>query len=193
LIDVRQPSGWAILRERLMEDQANSVQRLVLSVLNLDIAGAPLDCWQFFELLFAHRPHVASIRQIGRYMNVLPTTLVSRFYRAKLPSPKRYIDLGRLIRAARLLENTGLSVTTVARQLDYSSPQAFSRHVRCVCGVSPVKFRQLFDGEAMLQHFRKELILPYVGILRTFRPVTANPSWIPKTGVMPSETLSLSL
>jgi len=178
LIDVRQPSGWTTLRQRLMEEQANDVQRLVLGALNLDLAGVQSDCWRFFELLFTHRPHIVSIRQIGRHMNVLPTTLVSRFYRACLPSPKRYIDLGRLIRAARLLENVGLSVTSVARQLDYSSPQAFSRHVRCVCGMSPVRFRQMFDGESMLKRFRTELILPYVGVLRNFQPVNVQPSWI---------------
>ena len=186
LIDVRQPSGWNMLRQRLMEEHSNDVQRLALGTLNLDLASVPSDCWHFFEVLFTHRPHIANIRQIGRCMNVLPTTLVSRFYRANLPSPKRYIDLGRLIRAARLLENVGLSVTAVARQLDYSSPQAFSRHVRCVCGMSPVKFRQVFNGEAMLERFRAELILPYLGVLRTFRPVTADPGWMPKVNLASS-------
>ncbi|HXC26208.1 MAG TPA: AraC family transcriptional regulator [Gemmatimonadaceae bacterium] len=183
LIDVRQPSGWIALRHRLMEEQANDVQRLALGALNLDLVGSPADCWQFFELLFTHRPHIATVRQMGRYMNILPTTLMSRFYRAQLPSPKRYIDIGRLIRAARLLENTGLSVTTVAGQLDYSSPQAFSRHVRCLCGMSPVKFRQKFTGELLLQQFREELVLPYLDILRVFHPVEANPGWIPKTAI----------
>jgi len=191
LIDVRQPSGWIALRHRLMEEQANDVQRLALGVLNLDLVGAPADCWQFFELLFTHRPHIASVRQMGRGMNILPTTLMSRFYRAQLPSPKRYIDIGRLIRAARLLENTGLSVTTVAGQLDYSSPQAFSRHVRCLYGISPVKFRQQFTGESMLQRFREELILPYADILRVFHPVEANPGWIPKL-MVPSFTPKLA-
>lgn len=107
---------------------------------------------------------------------------MSRFYRANLPSPKRYIDLGRLVRAARLLENNGLSVTNVARQLDYSSPQAFSRHVRCVLGLSPVQLRQQYDGESMLQRFREELILPYLPTLRCFRPATAAPGWMGTAG-----------
>jgi AraC-like DNA-binding protein len=117
---------------------------------------------------------------MGRHLNVIPGTLMSRFYRANLPSPKRYIDVGRLVRAARLLENAGLSVTSVARKLDYSSPQAFSRHVRCVLGMSPVRFREAYDGEKMLRKFREELILPHVATLRSFRPVSAQPGWISK-------------
>ncbi|HEV2643017.1 MAG TPA: helix-turn-helix domain-containing protein, partial [Candidatus Elarobacter sp.] len=136
--------------------------------------------WKFFELLFTHRPHIASVRQMGRHLNVVPGTLMSRFYRAKLPSPKRYIDIGRLVRAARLLENPGLSVTMVSRRLDYSSPQAFSRHVRCVLGMSPVKFRERYDGERMLRQFREELVTPHLSTLRSFRPAAAEPGWMPK-------------
>lgn len=184
LIDVRHPSGWTALRTRLMQEQANDIQRMTLASLNMDLAGAPADCWRFFELLFTHRPNIVSVRQLGNLMHILATTLMSRFYRAQLPSPKRYIDIGRLIRAARLLENVGLSISTVSDQLDYSSPQAFSRHVRAMCGISPVQFRQQQTGESMLQRFREELILPYVEILRNFHPVTADPGWIPKGDVV---------
>jgi AraC-like DNA-binding protein len=180
LIDARSPAGWSALRELLTHERSTDVQRQVLGALNLDLAGVAPDCWKFFELLFTHKPYVANVRQMGRYLNVIPGTLMSRFYRADLPSPKRYIDVGRLVRAARLLENAGLSVTSVARKLDYSSPQAFSRHVRCVLGMSPVRFREAYDGEKMLQRFREELILPHLTTLRTFRPATAQPGWIPK-------------
>lgn len=180
LIDARSPAGWTTLRDLLARERATDVQSQTLGALDADLAGAPPDCWRFFELLFTHRPYVSSVRQMGRHMNVVPGTLMSRFYRAKLPSPKRYIDVGRLVRAARLLENPGLSITTVSRQLDYSSPQAFSRHVRCVLGVSPVTFRSSYTGEAMLEHFRAELIEPHVQTLRQFRPATAPPGWYPR-------------
>lgn len=182
LIDARSDSGWTALRELLLHERATDVQRQMLGALSLDLAGAAPDCWKFFELLFTHRPHIASVRQMGRHLNVVPGTLMSRFYRAKLPSPKRYIDIGRLVRAARLLENPGLSVTTVSRKLDYSSPQAFSRHVRCVLGMSPVKFRERYDGARMLRQFREELVVPHVATLRSFRPAAAEPGWMPKGG-----------
>lgn len=180
LIDARSPSGWNALRDLLLHERATDVQRQMLGALDLDLAGAAPDCWKFFELLFTYKPHIASVRQMSRHMNVIPGTLMSRFYRADLPSPKRYIDVGRLVRAARLLENSGLSVTSVARKLDYSSPQAFSRHVRCVLGMSPVQFRREYDGSRMLGRFREDLVLPHLNALRTFRPADANPGWISK-------------
>ena len=180
LIDVTSPTGWSTLRDLLRHERSGDVQRQMLGALNLDLAGAPQDCWRFFELLFTHKPHIVNVRQMGRHLNVVPGTLMSRFYRANLPSPKRYIDVGRLVRAARMLENAGLSVTSVARKLDYSSPQAFSRHVRCVLGMSPVQFRDSCDGDRMMLRFRNELIIPYVETLRSFRPATAQPGWIAK-------------
>lgn len=180
LIDACSPAGWTALRNLLMHERPGDVQYQILGALNLDLIGAAPDCWKFFELLFTQKPYIVNVRQMGRYLNVIPGTLMSRFYRAKLPSPKRYIDVGRLVRAARLLENAGLSVTSVARKLDYSSPQAFSRHVRCVLGMSPVRFREVYDGEKMLCRFREELILPHATTLRSFQPVTAQPGWIPK-------------
>jgi AraC-like DNA-binding protein len=180
LIDARSPAGWSALRDLLSHERSSDVQRQMLGALHLDLEGASSDCWKFFELLFTHKPYIANVRQMGRYLNVIPGTLMSRFYRANLPSPKRYIDVGRLVRAARLLENAGLSVTSVARKLDYSSPQAFSRHVRCVLGMSPVRFREVYDGDRMLQRFREELILPHAATLRLFRPATAQPGWISK-------------
>ena len=180
LIDARSPAGWSALRDLLSHERSSDVQRQMLGALHLDLTGASSDCWKFFELLFTHKPYIANVRQMGRYLNVIPGTLMSRFYRANLPSPKRYIDVGRLVRAARLLENAGLSVTSVARKLDYSSPQAFSRHVRCVLGMSPVRFREAYDGDSMLQRFREELILPHAATLRLFRPATAQPGWISK-------------
>ena len=180
LIDARSPAGWCALRDLLVHERPADVQRQMLGALNLDLAGAAPDCWKFFELLFTHKPYIANVRQMGRHLNVVPGTLMSRFYRANLPSPKRYIDVGRLVRAARLLENGGLSVTSVATKLDYSSPQAFSRHVRCVLGMSPVEFREAYNGEQMLRKFREELILPHATTLRAFRPATAQPGWISK-------------
>lgn len=180
LIDARTPTGWSTLRDLLQHERSGDVQRISLATLADDLSGAPRDCWRFIELLFVHRPRIATVRQLARQLSVVPGTLMSRFYRAGLPSPKRYIDLARLVRAARLLENSGLSVTVVSQQLDYSSPQAFSRHVRGVMRVSPVQFRQAFDGARMLQHFRGELVLPYVATLRQFRPSSAAPGWMPR-------------
>ena len=167
-----------MLREILAAERSNDLQRTALGQLSSDLAGASADCWHFFELLFSNAPQIHNVRQIARQLNVLPSTLMSRFFRAELPPPKRYLSLARLIRAAKLFENPGLSVATVANYLDYSSPQSFGRHVRTVMNMSPVVFRETYDGAGMLQHFRGELVLPYVNTLRSFKPAMTSPSWI---------------
>jgi AraC-like DNA-binding protein len=180
LVDARMPTGWQTLRNLLASQGSNDLQRSALTQISLDLPGVTNDCWRFFELLFDPSPRISTVRQMARQLNILPSTLMSRFFRAKLPAPKRYLSLSRLIRAARLFENPGLSVARVANHLDYSSPQSFGRHVRTMMKMSPVRFRSTYDGQGMLQYFRSELILPYVKTLRSFRPSAAYPGWIPK-------------
>jgi AraC-like DNA-binding protein len=178
LIDARQPSGWQALRDILAAERSNDLQRTALGQLSADLSGAPADCWRFFELLFSNTPQVHTVRQLARQMNILPSTLMSRFFRAHLPPPKKYLSTARLIRAAKLFENPGLSIASVANYLDYSSPQSFGRHVRTVMKMSPVTFRETYDGVGMLQFFRNELVLPHVDILRAFKPAVTSPGWI---------------
>jgi AraC-like DNA-binding protein len=181
LVDARMPAGWQTLRNILVSQGSSDLQRSALAQISLDLPGISKDCWRFIELLFESSPKISTVRQLARHLNILPSTLMSRFFRAKLPAPKRYLSLARLIRAARLFENPGLSVARVANHLDYSSPQSFGRHVRTIMRMSPVKFRSAYDGQGMLQLFRTELILPYVDVLCAFRPSAAYPGWMPKT------------
>jgi AraC-like DNA-binding protein len=179
LVDVRHPAGWRELRDLLVADQADEIQRLALGQLAIDLTGAPPDCWRFFEGIFQVSSRTSTIRSLAQCLGVLPSTLMSRFFRAKLPPPKRYLAMARLTRAARLFENSGLSVANVANHLDYSSPQSFGRHVRTVMRLTAVQFRERYDGEGMLQRFREELILPHLATLRSFTPLTAPPGWVP--------------
>lgn len=174
IVDVRQPTGWRELRTVLVEGRSDDIQRLALARIASDLPGAPPDCQQFFELLFRPRT-TATIRSLAKALGILPSTLMSRFFRAHLPAPKRYLAMARLVRAARLLENPGLSVASVSNHLDYSSPQSFGRHIRTMIGLTAVEFRERYDGEGMLQRFRAELVLPHVAVLRRFSPLTAPP------------------
>ncbi len=186
LVDARTPGGWQSLRTLLAADASHDLQRSALAQINLDLPGVTPDCWRFFELLFDPSPKIATVRQLARHLEVLPSTLMSRFFRAQLPAPKKYLALSRLIRAARLFENPGLSIASVANHLDYSSPQSFGRHVRTIMKMSPVSFRNRYDGQGMLQYFRTQLILPYAETLRVFRPVEACPGWIGERGAQPT-------
>ena len=181
LVDVRQPLGWRDLRNALAE-QTQDIGRLALDRLAHDLTGAPEDCWRFFEALFSCPTRVTTVRALARRLEVVPSTLMSRFFRAHLPPPKRYLALARLVRAAQLFENPGLSVASVANYLDYSSPQSFGRHVRGMLQMTGVEFRQRYDGDGMLQRFRDEVVLPYLAILRAFTPLSAPPAWSPLRG-----------
>ena len=82
-----------------------------------------------FEALFLAPPKLSTVRQLSVQLGVLPSTLMSRFFRSGLPAPKRYLAEARLVRAARLFENPGFSIANVANHLDYSSPQ----RPKCPC------------------------------------------------------------
>jgi AraC-like DNA-binding protein len=175
IVDVREADGWRTLRGFLLTARGEDFQRQALGQLATDLSGVQQDCWRFFEALFVSPLNVSTIRLFARRLGVLPSTLTSRFFRAGLPTPKRYLNGTRLIRAARLFENPGFSVANVANHLDYSSPQSFGRHIQTIMRISAMEFRERYDGEAMVQHFRQTLILPYIAPLRRLQPLT--PSW----------------
>lgn len=178
LIDVRTARGWRELREALVADRGSSVERLALGQLALDLVDVPADCWRFFEALFGSSARITTVRTLAGHLQVLPSTLMSRFFRARLPAPKRYLAMARLVRAAHLFENPGLSVASVANVLDYSSPQSFGRHVRTMLGLTAVDFRRRYAGSQMLDRFREELVIPHLGTLRSFAPLTPAPGWL---------------
>ncbi|MGQ0712614.1 MAG: helix-turn-helix domain-containing protein [Gemmatimonadaceae bacterium] len=151
---------------------------MALGQLALDLVGVPPDCWHFFEALFGGGPRITTVRTLAGHLNVLPSTLMSRFFRARLPAPKRYLATARLVRAAHLFENPGLSVASVANALDYSSPQSFGRHVRTMLRITAVEFRKRYTGQRMLDHFREQLVIPYLATLRLFTPLTPPPGWL---------------
>ena len=177
LVDVRDAKGWRDLRHLVTSERGDSIERTAMARINADLDDAPPDCRRFFEALFLASPLVCTVRQLARGLGVVPSTFMSRFFRAGLPAPKRYLATVRLVRAARLFENPGLSITHVANHLEYSSPQSFSRHVHTTLGCSAVEFRRRYDGEGMLEEMRRTLIIPYLETLRRFEPFMTVPQW----------------
>jgi transcriptional regulator GlxA family with amidase domain len=104
---------------------------------------------------------------------VRPSTLMSRFARASLPSPKNYLAAIRLLHAAYLFETAGLSVADVSYRLEYSSPQSFGRHLRAMLGVTALEFRRRFPFPIALSRFVELMLIPYLPIWRTFHPIAA--------------------
>jgi AraC-like DNA-binding protein len=175
LVDVRQPAGWHRLRDLLGVTGTRHRDHPIIPLLRDDLQGVPEDCWRFFEALFSPDYRVSTVRQLARRLNVLPSTLMSRFFRARLPAPKRYLAFARLIRAARMFENPGFSIADVANHLDYSSPQSFGRHVRTLLHMTAGDFRRNYDAERMIERFRAELVLPHAERLHALRPLAVRP------------------
>lgn len=178
VIDVRSATGWSALRSAFDGGRLADpfVQRAVRELTgNASEAGEGWCTagWSRF-LAAAFSPRVATAKQVAALLGVFSSTLTSRFYRSGLPSPKCYVAHARLVWAARLGETPGLSISAIAHRLDASSPQSFGRTVRTMLGVTAAEFRRRYDGAAMLQRFRAELVEPYRETLRTFDPLTVS-------------------
>ncbi len=174
IIDVQQPAGWTALRTTLAATARPTVARLAAQTLAPLLTNTSADVQRFVGTLFAAPPRVMTVRDLARGFGVLPTTLMSRFFRAALPTPRRYLAYARLTRAAHLLGNGAWSVAAVADHLEYSSAQGFSRHLHQLLGVRPAEFRRRYDAGAMLTLFGSELLAPYQDVLRTFHPLRAD-------------------
>lgn len=178
LVDARDPAGWRDLRQFVHREVTMTIESVAIRRIRADLAGANTDCLRFFDELFLAPRSLTTVRQLARRLGVVPTTFMSRFFRAGIPAPKKYLATARLVRAARLLENPGYSLTQVAFLLEYSSPQSFSRHVMHSLQCGAAEFRKSYSGEAMLDHMRQRLILPYQQQLIGFVPVEVTPQWI---------------
>jgi AraC-like DNA-binding protein len=175
LVDVRVPAGWSQLRRILSAEAMRATDRLALAKLRETLAPISDETWQFFEALFAASARNDTVQALALRMQVLPSTLMSRFFRAKLPAPKRYLAYARLVRAARLFEDHGHSIADVANALEFSSPQSFGRHVQTFLGVAAGEFRRTYTAERMLERFLDELVRPHAAALRALRPLTLRP------------------
>src|SRR5262249_23735218 len=156
------------LRLALAEGSPAEVRRLALDRLAVDLDGAPAACWGFFDTLFSASGTVTTVQALAARLRLSPTQLASRLYRLSLPTAVRSVDGARLVRAARLLENPGLSIANVSNRLEYSSPQAFGRHLGVMMRITASTFRREYTGERMLEMFRAELVVPFVDALRQF-------------------------
>lgn len=179
LVDVRIPAGWSQLRRIMASEAARTADRNALSCIRDELAPISEDTWVFFEALFAASEHNGTVQALSLRLQLLPSTLMSRFFRAKLPAPKRYLAYARLLRAARLFEDAGHSVSDVANALEFSSPQSFSRHVHCLLGISATEFRRTYSEKRMLEQMLSELVRPHRHALRGLRALVIHPGMRP--------------
>jgi AraC-like DNA-binding protein len=175
VIDVTSPTGWSRLRQVVGQPATRAVARIQGPILDA-LSDAPADARLFVEALIRLAPDTPTVSTLAQRLYVRPSTLMSRFARAGLPSPKNYLAAIRLLHAAYLFEAAGLSVADVSYRLEYSSPQSFGRHLRAMLGLTALEYRRRFPFPAALARFVEVMVRPYVQIWRTFHPVAAG-SW----------------
>jgi AraC-like DNA-binding protein len=171
LIDARSPGGWRRLRDALAPNRHSDFARYALGRLVADVPDASPGWVAFLELLFAGPTTLTSVNALARALDTQPNAFATRFYRARLPSPRLYLTNARLTRAAHLLESPGLTLTTVAHSLDFSSPQSLGRSIQTTLTMTPTTFRHTFDGPRMLDRFRHDLVHPFRHTIPRFEPL----------------------
>jgi AraC-like DNA-binding protein len=175
VVDVTSPTGWSRLRQVVGQPATRAVARIQGPILDA-LAEAPADARLFVEALIRLAPDTPTVTTLAQRLYVRPSTLMSRFARAGLPSPKNYLAAIRLLHASYLFETAGLSVADVSYRLEYSSPQSFGRHLRAMLGVTALEFRHRFPFAVALRRFIELMVIPYQTIWTRFHPVAAG-SW----------------
>lgn len=170
VVDVTTPSGWKHLRQIVGVPATRAVAQIQGPILDA-LGETPPDNRLFFEALVRLAPETVSVRQLATQLDLRPSTLMSRFGRVGLPSPKNYLAGIRLLHAALLFQARGLSVADVAYRLEYSSPQSFGRHLRAMLGITATEFRRRFPFDIAIDRFVGRMLLPYVHIWPGFRPL----------------------
>lgn len=170
VVNLAERDGWNRLRD--MIDRTGGEGSLLISREILRAAeGSSADVLRFFAALVRLAPETVTVRALGRALEIRPSTLMSRFFRERLPSPKTYLAMARLVFAAYFLEQPRVSVAATAYALHYSSAQSFGRHVRTTLGLTAGQFRRELTFRAALDHYLARLIEPYRDRLKTFEPL----------------------
>ena len=177
LVDIREPTGWIALRDAftvdLPESATQSALAAIIAAIEVEPDGTRTRCTEgvrrFLTAIFS--PHATTALGIAAELGLLPSTLASRFLRAGLPSPKQYLSLAKLLRAAYLGEAPGLPIRAIAERLQVSSAQSYGRMVRHMTGMTAVEFRRAVNGAAALERFTAAVVAPYRDILRRFDPL----------------------
>lgn len=181
LVDIRERTGWGALRDaftlELPEGGVRPAVASVIEVVEMEPDGTQQRCSEgirrFLTAIFG--PGTTTAIAIAEELGVPPSTLSSRFARAGLPSPKQYLALAKLVRAAFLGEAPGMTIRAISERLQVSSPQAYGRMVRHMTGMTGLEYRQAINGAAALARFISAAVTPHRDILRGFDPLLMRP------------------
>src|SRR5262249_12279046 len=129
----------------------------------------------FFEMVVRRAPTTLTVVTLARALRTVPSSFMSRFFRAGLPSPKVYLVHARLVHAAFLFGSEGYSIADVAHRMEDSSPQRFGRHLGGLLGLPAGEFRRRMPFTVALARYRQTYLTPYRDRLLTFHPLGTLP------------------
>lgn len=174
IVDITVAGGWQQLREALREPATPAVAAIMAGI-DADLDGVPPDCRLFFEMVIRRAPTTTTVLSLARALRTVPSSFMSRFFRAELPSPKAYLMHARLVHAAFMFRSEGYSIADVAHRLEYSSPQSFGRHLMALLGLTAGEFRRRMPFELALARYRQTYLTPYRDRLLAFHPLGTMP------------------
>lgn len=93
------------------------------------------------ELCLERRDRALTVGELSRMLGVHRKTLVNRLRAAGLPAPWQLVGWCRLLHAARLLEDPGRRLETIALHLDFASGTALRNMLSRYTGLSPAAVR----------------------------------------------------
>jgi AraC-like DNA-binding protein len=170
VVDATEAAGWRRLREVLgtpPSERSSGLLNPIMQAIGPIGGGAR----RFWEELVKAAPETSTVQVLSRRLSITPSTLVSRFVRAGLPSPKEHLVALRLCYSARLFDEGDLTIADVAYRLDYASPQSFGRHLRSIMGITPSEFRSRYPFSMMLERFLSQFVRPHIDVWRSFKPL----------------------
>lgn len=101
---------------------------------------------EIHEQLLRHMDQRITIEELSRQYHINPTTLKAAFKAAYGTSLAAHIKGHRMEQAAKLLQETELSVGEIAQAVGYDSPSRFSAAFKGVFGVLPREYRRPGGG-----------------------------------------------
>lgn len=169
VVDLADREGWGKLRQ-IVNHPNSEVATKILAAISAELGQTTTELRTFFDVVVRDGPSTPTVRRVAGRLSITPSSLVSRFVRSGLPSPKRYLVASRLLYVAALFDQREMTVGNAAYRLNYASPQSLGRHLRIERGITPGEFRERCSFVAELDRFISSLVRPYNVTLHRFNP-----------------------
>jgi AraC-like DNA-binding protein len=168
--DLTSADGWRSLRNAV-DNLPTTLERRAVASVSEALGNQGTDGWYRF-IAAAFRGDAVTVKQVAEASDADPRQFESRFLNARLPEPRRYLEVAMLARVAYLSESTYWSIAGIANAMNASSRQAFAVRIRRLTGLSPLQWRREHDVTWVLDEMCSRYVKPYHAVLRTFDPYT---------------------